>query len=373
MKKSISARIVNKLREFLLLASLPLILLATLYITVALFWVTLAVCGIAIHASGALVLPAIYTFVPTFLWTDLALPLPASLPPGTVQLLPLDHLSISALRDFARIAAERAVMVCWPYALGLAALWLVFGYRYQQKWGAIAAEMNRLPAGSAPDIEYDLAELAAHARLKLPALSIWRNDAPNAFASGLNEETYTITITTGMLSRLSRAELKAVMAHELGHIAHGDVRLLTLCFIYGGFFGSAASWLWRNVYDSLSGAQTRYNRLFFTIPFVALVACVFSLAAGLAALVRTAMLRERELHADAFAARLLLHDCELAGALSKIAAYEAPVPPVRMLRETVIHRPIKGWRDKLMATHPPIAKRQAALQQETSVAPPVKA
>src|SRR6218665_1052531 len=196
----------NRLRELLLLASLPLILLATLYLSVALFWlVTIVIAGL-FHIKGALVLPAIYTIAPTRFWDNLHLTPPVNLPPGTVRLLPLGAEGGFTLPPgmlaFVHEAGMRAITSSWHWVLVIALVWLVLGYRYQQKWGLVAADLNRLQPGSAPELEEDLAGLAHIAGLKTPSLSVWQNDAPNAFASGLGPQTYMVTVTTGLLQRL---------------------------------------------------------------------------------------------------------------------------------------------------------------------------
>ncbi len=357
--------LLNRAKELLLLASLPLILFATLYILVATFW-SFAIVGAAlIHIKGLLLLPCLYTLVPTFLWNDLGLAAPHSLPPGALHVLNVgDSLWPDGAWAFVGDGAARAVAAGWPYLLGLCVIWLVAGYRYQALWARVSRGIDMLPPGAAPWAEDDIRVLAEAAHLPVvPRLAIWASEAPNAFASGVDADSYKITLTYGLLTQLNHDEIRAVIAHEMGHIAAGDVRLLTLCYVYGGMFSSIADYLWANIGASLRGDDSTYNRLFFSIPFVMIVALILNLAGGMATLVRMILIRGREYGADRFSRRLTGSGEDLASALGKISQYQAPAPKVRFVRESVIHRPLTHWWQYLTASHPPIPARQKALRR----------
>lgn len=358
-------RLLNRLRELLLLASLPLILFATLYALVMLFWLVLILLAGATQISGLLLLPAIYTFVPTSLWNSVGLTPFVQLPKEQIHVLTVGpgHLWPAKTLDFLQAAGTGALHSSWPYILAIVALWLMIGFRHQSLWIAIATRLNTLPPGAAPWLEDQLRVLSRAAGLPVvPRLSIWHEDAPNAFASGLGPATYKVTVTTGLIQRLTPRELQAVLAHELGHIHAGDVRLLTLCYVYGGIFGAIADYLWLNVSHSLRGEDSPYNRLFLSIPLVAMAALVFSFAGGLATLIRSLLIRGRELQADRYAAQLTGDPLALSLALHKIAAYKAPPPKARLVRDSVIHAPARYWWQRWTATHPPMEKRQKALK-----------
>lgn len=354
----------NRLKEALLLASMPVILLATLYMLVALFWLIVIALAALAKITGILLLPVIYTLLPTWLWDTFNLTPIKQLPPGELLILNLEKGWPDGAWHFMHEAAVRAMDASWPYLLGIALLWLFFGYRYQRQWGAVAFGLDVLPEGAAPWVEEDILELSTWAEMPPPRLSIWAMEAPNAFASGLDHNTYKITVTTGLLTTLSRDEIRAVLAHELGHIKAGDVRLLTLCYVFGGIFNATADYLWLNVSHSLRGENTVYNRLFFSIPFVMLFALVLNFAGGIAKLLRFGMVRGREFQADQFAVMLTDDAPALHSALSQIAAYKAPPPKVRIVHESLIHRPMRHWWQRWTATHPAMELRLKALRQK---------
>lgn len=81
----------------------------------------------------------------------------------------------------------------------------------------------------------------------MPRLEIIESHSRNAFASGIDSKSFSITVTRGLLRSLSRDELEGVLAHELTHILNRDVRLMMVCVIFTGMFGFAAQLLWSNV------------------------------------------------------------------------------------------------------------------------------
>lgn len=354
------------IRELLLLASLPAIGLATLYLLTLLFWLSLLVGAVMGDKHGLLVLPLPYTLMPHSLWHWAGLADLSSLKPGELLTLRAgDSLWPAGTLGFLHTAGLRAVLACWPYALALAALALWLGYRYQARWVEIVATIDRhdhAPAYLDPSFR----ALLRRAKLPPPRLRLWNNPAPNAFASGLSARNYQVTLTTGLLRMLTSDEVRAVLAHELGHIKRGDVRLMTLCYVYGDLYMRFAGYLWRLIGDSASGEQTRYNRLFFSIPFLIPVALVFSLAGGMATLLRLMLLRGRELAADRYSVHLTAMPQCLSSALKKIEGHAkqtgAPPPKQRLLRDSVIYRPLRGFWDRMLSTHPTVEKRLAKLQ-----------
>ena len=352
-------------KELILLISLPAIGLATLYLLTYAFWLALLAGAALLHKQGLLVLPLFYTLVPHSLWSWAGLMPPATLSAGKLLTLPAG-MSVwpPGTLPFLHTAGLRAIMVCWPYALGFAALTLYLGYRYQERWVEITTTLDR-HAYAPPYLDPTWRELVRRANLlqATPRLRLWENAAPNAFASGLSAKTYQVTITTGLLKTLTADEVRAVLGHELGHIKRGDVRLMTLCYVYGDLYARLARYFWRLIGDSAGGEQTRYNRLFFSIPFLIPVALIFSIGAGMTTIVRLMLVRGRELAADRFSARLTAAPQMLDSALRKIEAVRAPPPKQRLLRDSVIYRPRQGFWERLLATHPTLEIRLKHLKR----------
>lgn len=349
-------QIICRVKEILLLASMPAILLITLYLTVAAFWLSLIVLANWTQIKGALLLPTAYTLIPKGLWAW------AEMRPSHIT-----HIIFAGSGwpkgafAFIHAAGWDAVKLSWPYAFALAALWLVWGFRYNVAWVNTMASVRRAILPEQHPLCTELTALSISAGLQPPRLAVWREETPNAFASGLGKNSYTVTVTTGLLDILTPRERQAVLGHELGHIASGDVRLLTLCYVYGGIYGNIARYLWVNVLHSVRGDQTIYNRLFFSIPLVALFAGIFGLAGAMAAFVRILLLREREMRADAFSAKLTQHPEALTSALKKIRDFKAPPPEMKVLRESVIYRPFKNRWERLTSTHPTFERRLEAI------------
>src|SRR5258708_37362625 len=83
----------------------------------------------------------------------------------------------------------------------------------------------------------------------MPKLKVTDDEALNAFASGLNEKQYSITVTQGLLDHLNDKEIEAVLGHELTHIRNGDVRMLVIAVIIAGVIGFFAELLFRVMFQ----------------------------------------------------------------------------------------------------------------------------
>ena len=83
----------------------------------------------------------------------------------------------------------------------------------------------------------------------MPKLKIMENDALNAFATGMNEKQYSITVTSGLVDRLDDAELEAVLGHELTHIRNGDVRMMVIAVIIAGVISFFAELVFRLMFQ----------------------------------------------------------------------------------------------------------------------------
>jgi heat shock protein HtpX len=189
-------------------------------------------------------------------------------------------------------------------------------------------------------------------------------DALNAFASGISQRTYTVTLTRGIIDALSRDELEAVLAHELTHIRNRDVRLLIVAVIFVGIFSFFGELLFRGTFNRgvRIGGHTRSrngdSRGGGLLILVAIVAII--LAYLLAIIVRFSLSQKREFLADAGAAELTKNPDALASALRKISgrsAVDAPADVQQMMIDNP--KPFAG----LFMTHPSIEARIEALRR----------
>lgn len=210
---------------------------------------------------------------------------------------------------------------------------------------------------------YNLTEnLCMSVGMKMPQLFVIESDALNAFASGINEKTYAVTLTRGIIEKLDDKELEGVIAHELTHIRNRDVRLLIISIIFVGIFGFIVQVLFRSL---LYGGRSRNNKK--VDGRVMLIALAIGIVVYLlSVLFKFALSRNREYLADAGAVEMTKDPMAMAGALRKISGNsELETKSSDMKQAFIENGPkkeavgISGW----FATHPPIEKRIAFLEQ----------
>lgn len=256
-----------------------------------------------------------------------------------------------------------------PYVLVGVTIWFLIAW-----WGH--GLMIRLATGSKPLQRkehmrvYNLLEnLCISQGMPMPKLYIIHDDSLNAFASGLQASSYSISVSRGLIDRLTDAELEGVLAHELAHIRHRDVRLLVISIIFVGIFAFLAEVAFRSIRFAGSGRRSKDSKGSGAIILVAIVAT--AIAYLLSMLLRFGISRRREYLADAAAADMTRQPMALASALRKIAG-DPLIEAVenRDVAQLFIENPkpsahrSASW-DNLFATHPPIQKRIAVLEQFT--------
>jgi heat shock protein HtpX len=188
-------------------------------------------------------------------------------------------------------------------------------------------------------------------------VAIAYTDVPNAFATGRSPNHAVIAVTTGLLDRLDGEELEGVLSHELSHVAHRDVLVMTVA----GFLGVAAGLVMR--WGMFLGGDRRDGN---SVPF--LVIWLGSIVVYFVSFLLTRVLsRYRELSADRAGAYLTGKPSSLASALTKISGEMARIPN-KDLREAQAFNAfffapaIKGEQvASLFATHPPLERRLAQL------------
>jgi heat shock protein HtpX len=201
----------------------------------------------------------------------------------------------------------------------------------------------------------------------MPKLKVMDSAALNAFATGMNEKQYAITVTSALVERLDDAELEAVLGHELTHIRNGDVRMLVVAVIIAGFVSFAAELLFRGWFNSGigsgrsrssddSGGRGKGGGGFAILIAIALVAFAYLLSI----VIRFALSRSREFLADAGSVELTKNPDAMISALRKIEGRGELPGATSAIMEMCIDNPREGFGD-IFATHPPIDQRIAAL------------
>jgi heat shock protein HtpX len=207
--------------------------------------------------------------------------------------------------------------------------------------------------------------LSITAGLPMPRIYVIDDTAMNAFATGRDPEHGVICFTTGILSRLEKAEIEGVAAHELSHIGNRDTLISTVVVILVGFIALLADWFRNSLWFGRDRDDDNGNGQLQVIFFV--LAIILSILAPLAAtLIQLAISRKREFVADASGVLLTRYPEGLASALRKISADAEPLEAAnRATAHLYIANPFKGGKGaKLFMTHPPIQERIVALLGE---------
>ncbi|MFO7755027.1 MAG: M48 family metallopeptidase [Bacteroidales bacterium] len=201
---------------------------------------------------------------------------------------------------------------------------------------------------------------------RMPKVNIIEDDSLNAFASGINEKSYTISLSRGIINKLDDDELESVIAHELTHIRNKDVRLLIISVIFVGIFAFLTQALLRGtLYGGGRGRGGNKNN------GIALVLIMILAAVGwfLTTLFRFALSRKREYLADAGAAELTHKPRALASALRKVSGDPRIEAVTRQdvaqmfIEHPGVKKKKKASFSSLFATHPPIDERISILEQ----------
>ena len=160
---------------------------------------------------------------------------------------PLDVLTRVALRD-ALYAA--------PWATLGTALWILIAYKFHQSMIDAVTGGREVTRQEEPRLYNLLENLCISRGIPTPKLKIMDSPALNAFATGLNQRQYAITVTTGLMNGLNDQEIEAVLGHELTHIRNGDVQLMVIAVIIAGvvgFFGELFFRMFTNLQWNSSG------------------------------------------------------------------------------------------------------------------------
>src|ERR1700710_2903667 len=147
--------------------------------------------------------------------------------------------------DYYLTAASRDLIKDFPLATGAAVLWIVIAYFFHQSIVDAVTGGEDVTRQQQPRLYNLLENLCISRGIPMPKLKIIDSDALNAFATGLNQRQYAITVTTGLLNSLNDQEIEAVLGHELTHIRNGDVQMMVIAVIIAGVVGFFAELLFR--------------------------------------------------------------------------------------------------------------------------------
>jgi len=260
---------------------------------------------------------------------------------------------------FARIYGSPIILY---FAVIFSLLMNFFSYWYSDKIVLAISGARPVEHNQAPELYHIVENLCITAGLKMPKIYIINDPAPNAFATGRNQDKAVVAITSGLLEKLNKTELEGVISHELSHIGNRDILLSTIIVVLVGFIALVSDFFLRfsfwggrgNDRDSRAGA------------IMMIFGIIFAILAPIAAiLIQLAISRKREFLADASGALLTRYPEGLASALEKISLYQAPMKRInRATSHLYISNPFGAKNiSRLFITHPPIEERIKALRE----------
>ncbi|MEV8395449.1 MULTISPECIES: zinc metalloprotease HtpX [unclassified Streptomyces] len=208
----------------------------------------------------------------------------------------------------------------WPIILILVGGLFIAQFWFSDKIAAFGMGAREVTPEQAPELHGAVDRICALADMPKPKVAIARSDIPNAFATGRNERSALVCATTGLLRRLEPEELEGVLAHEMSHVAHRDVAVMTIA----SFLGVLAGLITRiALYSGLSRSARNAGPAGLAILLIPLVSAVVY---AIGFLLTRLLSRYRELSADRTAALLTGRPSALASALTKVSGQMARIP-----------------------------------------------
>jgi heat shock protein HtpX len=241
-------------------------------------------------------------------------------------------------------------------AIVIAGALLFSQYWFSDRIALYAMRGQVVTPEQAPQLHGVIDRLCALADMPKPAVAVADSDLPNAFATGRSPSKAVVCVTTGLLRRLDTDELEGVLAHELSHVAHRDVAVMTIA----SFLGVLAGLMTRFTLFAGVGRNRDQNTAVVALVVVLVSAAVYVLSF----LLTRALSRYRELAADRSSAILTGRPSALASALTKVSGDMARIP-TRDLRQAeafnaffLVPALAPGFSlSSLFATHPPLERR----------------
>lgn len=285
-------------------------------------------------------------------------------------------------RSFVEIVqrAGETHAATWHIAMIAAVAWVGVAYFINGALINMATSARPVTRGEAPALYNALENLCVSRGIVMPRLQIIDNPALNAFASGLNQRQYAVTVTRGLIDTLSPQEMEAVLAHELTHLRNRDTQLMVVAVVISGvfaFFGDMLIRGWDFPYgfgprhrrtrdqsrndrdgDSGSGKGGGGGAALAIIIAIAVILITY----GVSTLIRFALSRSREYLADAGAVELTKNPDAMISALRKIERNATMEVPSRM-EAFFIENPMKQRLSGFFDTHPSIEERVEALKR----------
>lgn len=265
----------------------------------------------------------------------------------------------------AFIAALIVLLKSVVLVVVIAAALLGAQYWYSDRIALYAMRGRLVTAEEQPHLHGVVDRLCASADMPKPRVAVSDMDLPNAFATGRNADHAVVCVTTGPMRRLETEELEGVLAHELSHVAHRDVAVITIASFLGVIAGLIVRFAF---YSQLFGGRSQRDQNTAAV-FLAVMG-VSALVYAISFLLIRALSRYRELAADRAAAMLTAKPSVLASALTKVSADIARIPTQDLRTAQAFNAffftPALGPGTavaNLFSTHPTLERRLEALAE----------
>jgi heat shock protein HtpX len=248
-----------------------------------------------------------------------------------------------------------------PFATIGTALWILIAYKFHQSMIDAVTGGRDVSRREQPRLYNILENLCILRGITVPKLKVIDDDGLNAFATGMNDKQYAITVTSGLIRNLNDAEIESVLGHELTHIRNGDVRLLVIAVIIAGVLSFFAELVYRLLFQVRWSSGRSDGRKGGGAGIVILIAlALIAVAWVLSIVIRFALSRKREFLADAGSVEVTKNPDAMISALRKIEGRGELPGAASAVMEMCIDNPREGF-SNIFDTHPSVDARVAAL------------
>ncbi|MFI2199623.1 zinc metalloprotease HtpX [Streptomyces sp. NPDC020192] len=255
------------------------------------------------------------------------------------------------------VAALIVLLKSWLLVVVVVGAMFVAQFWFSDKIAMFAMRGRVVEREEYPELHAVVDRLCAIADMPKPVVAVSELDMPNAFATGRNPDHAVVCVTTGLLRRLEPAELEGVLAHELSHVAHKDVAVITIASFLGVLAGLIVRFAF---YSQVFGGRRDQNTAVIMAAVLGVSAAVYAISF----LLIRALSRYRELAADRAAAHLTGRPSALASALTKVSGDIARIPTKDLRTAQAFNAfyftPAEGKEpglERFFSTHPTLEQR----------------
>ncbi len=265
-----------------------------------------------------------------------------------------------------------------PWVAGGVGIWFAIAYFSNASMVRAATGAHSISRKENPRVYNIVENLCMTCGMDMPQINVVDDPQLNAFASGIDKSSYTVTVTTGLLALLNDDELAGVIGHELTHIRNRDTRLLITSIIFVGIVSAIMSMVVRMLmntmmfgggYSSRGNDKEKNNGASVIVVMLVGVVCA-AIAYVFTLLTRFAISRKREYMADAGGAELCGNPLALASALRKISGdpglqnvQREDVAQLFIIHPQSLTGGVMGFFSNMFSTHPDTQKRIQILEQ----------